>query len=134
MKNQKRKRKKAVPKIRVKDAFPYSFSRIVRELRISPGAVDRLAEDFPADYTTRNTRRYRCIPEGADRFRIIKKSGRFHIVGIFSRDAEPTLFEGTKEDCEKVLKATVTRWWSLSRGREFPTVAQEILGLKELQK
>ncbi len=134
MKNQKRKRKKGAPKIRVREAFPYSFSRIIQELRISPGAVDRFAEDFPPDYTTRNTRRYRRIPEGADRFRIIKRAGRFHIVRFFSQDTESALFEGTKEECEKVLKVTITRWWLLPRGREFVTVAQEILGLKELQK
>jgi len=131
---QKRRRKQAAPKVKIKEVYPISFTRLVEKLRIPPGSVHKFAAEFPPDYSTCNVRRYKCVPEIAARFKIIKTVVGFTVVGIYQQPEHTALFEGTEQECYSVRAEAVKRWWNLPRGREFATVAQEILGLKELQK
>jgi len=127
------KKKKRAPRIKVKKEFPYSLTRVLKSVGVASELVEKFLEQCPPDYKKGRVRRYREIPESAQRCKIIKQGG-FQVVSTYSRVFDAALFEGALEECQKVLKATVIRWWSLPRGKEFETVAQEILGLKKQRK
>lgn len=121
-------------RIKVKTAFPYSLTEILKERGISPKLAKEFIRNFPADYKKGAVHRYIRPPELGEAYKLILSDGQPKAVPLFSHPSHIPIYTGTQEQCQAVIRDALRRWWSLPKGKELETVIQEHIEQRKAAK